>query len=276
MLQRGGELNLFMFLSGMGGSGKSRVINAFKKYTQNVSSFFNWHYDFHTVKITAMTGSAAALLPEGRTLHSAACLNKDDMNIQDVDRREWKHTIVLIIDEISFMDVYELNNLNRKLKLLRQSDKMFGDVQVIIVGDFHQLNPVGCVCPLYKGENVIMHALNRAVFLNKSHRFKEDIQFGKVLRRLRHGRITTEDIKWINERYVENKDVSLPCADKIRYACNTNEHRNAVSNALFRKHLEATHTRSSNIEYDCPTHTCIIKASLKNKKNKSNDSIQYA
>ena len=119
LIKRGGEVNLFMFLSGMGGSGKSRVINAFKKYTQNVSSFFNWHYDFHTVKITAMTGSAAALLPEGRTLHSVSCLNKDDKNIQDVDRREWKHTIVLIIDEISFMDGIGLNKLNQKLKLLR-------------------------------------------------------------------------------------------------------------------------------------------------------------
>ena len=78
-----------------------------------------------------------------------------------------------------------------------------------------------------------MQALNRAIFLNKSHRFKEDEQFGKVLRRLRHGNITIDDIKWINERFVENNNVSLPNADKIRYACNTNEHRNAVSNALF-------------------------------------------
>ena len=90
-----------------------------------------------------------------------------------------------------------------------------------------------------------MQALNRAIFLNKSHRFKEDEQFGKVLRRLRHGNITIDDIKWINERFVENNNVSLPSADKIRYACNTNEHRNAVSNALFKKHLEATHIRSS-------------------------------
>ena len=267
LLKKGGITNLFMFLSGMGGSGKSRVINAFKKYTQNISSYFNWHYDFHTVKITAMTGSAAALLPEGRTLHSAACLNKDAMNIQDVDRNEWKHTVVLIIDEISFMDGPDLDNLNRKLKLLRQSDRLFGDVQVIIVGDFHQLNPVGCICPLYKGGNVIMQALNRAIFLNKSHRFKEDEQFGKVLRRLRHGNITIDDIKWINERFVENNNVSLPSADKIRYACNTNEHRNAVSNALFKKHLEATHIRSSNSDTDCPSHTCIIKASLKTRKN---------
>ena len=56
LLKKGGMANLFMFLLGMGGSGKSRVINAFKKYTQNISSYFDWHYDFHTVKITAMTG----------------------------------------------------------------------------------------------------------------------------------------------------------------------------------------------------------------------------
>ena len=52
--------------------------------------------------------------------------NKDAMNIQHVDCNEWKYTVVLIIDEISFMDGPDLDNLNRKLKLLRQSDRLFG------------------------------------------------------------------------------------------------------------------------------------------------------
>ena len=77
-----------------------------------------------------------------------------------------------------------LNELDRKLKLLRQNDKRFGDIQVIIVGDFHQLNPVKNNCPLYRGGNVLMQAMNRAVFLNKCHRFKNDEQFGNVMKRL--------------------------------------------------------------------------------------------
>ena len=261
--KRGGLKDLFMFLSGMGGSGKSRVINSFKTYSHNVSNHLNWHYDFDTVKITAMTGSAAALLPDGRTLHSTAHINTERKNITDKDRSRWKHTRVLIIDEISFMASSTLNELDRKLKLLRQNDKRFGDIQVIIVGDFHQLNPVKNNCPLYRGGNVLMQAMNRAVFLNKCHRFKNDEQFGNVMKRFRDGCVTSGDLMWINERYIENNDVLLPEFDNLRYACSQNTHRNAISNALFKRHLEQTHSRSVDDSVDCPHHTCIIKATMR-------------
>ena len=234
---KGGETQLFMFLSGMGGSGKSRVINAVKTYIAYISHKFNWHFDFHTIKITAMTGSAAALLNDGRTLHSAACLNKDNKNIDDNDRREWKYTNMLIIDEVSFMDTPDLIKTDRKTKILKESEKLFGGVHVVLVGDFHQLNPVGCKCPLYRGSNIIMKELNKVIFLNKSHRFKNDTKFGKNMNRLRNGTITTDYIDWLNERFVEEDHVTLPPSDKLRFACNTNEERNAVSNALFLKHL---------------------------------------
>ena len=51
LLRKGGDRQLFMFLSGMGGSGKSRVINAFKTYVTYISHKFDWHFDFHTIKI---------------------------------------------------------------------------------------------------------------------------------------------------------------------------------------------------------------------------------
>ena len=261
--KKGGLKDLFMFLSGMGGSGKSHVINSFKSYSQNVSNHLNWYYDFDTVKITAMTGSAAALLPDGRTLHSAALLNTERKNITDKDRSIWKYTKVLIIDEISFMASSTLNELDTKLKQLKQNEIMFGGIQVIIVGDFHQLHPVKNNCPLYRGGNALMQAMNRAIFLNKSHRFQEDEQFGDVMRRFRNGCVTVDDLRWINERYIGNDSVNLPHYDKLRYACSLNTHRNAISNALFKKHLEQTHVKSVDPSVVCPPHTCIIKATLK-------------
>ena len=73
---KGGELQLLMLLSGMGGSGKSKVIKTFIRFARNVSLSCGWLYDKDTVKITAMTGSAASLLEDGRTLHMTAGLNK--------------------------------------------------------------------------------------------------------------------------------------------------------------------------------------------------------
>ena len=138
---------------------------------------------------------------------------------------------------------------------------------MIIVGDFHQLHPVKNNCPLYRGGNVLMQAMNRAIFLNKSHRFKHDEQFGDVMRRFRDGCVTVDDLKWINERYISNDDVSLPQFDRLRYACSINTHRNALSNALFKKHLEQTHIKAVDVSVECPSHICIIKATL--KKNHS-------
>ena len=71
---KGGEDNLVMFLSGMGGTGKSEVIKAFVHFAKSISTYFNWNYDTDVVKITAYTGAAACQIPDGRTIHSQAGL----------------------------------------------------------------------------------------------------------------------------------------------------------------------------------------------------------
>ena len=62
LIKKGGQKDLVMFLSGMGGSGKSTVIKAFHKFAKHVSQFLEWSFDDKTIKITALTGSAASLL----------------------------------------------------------------------------------------------------------------------------------------------------------------------------------------------------------------------
>ena len=85
LVQKGGTKELVMFLSGMGGSGKSTVIKAFHKFVKHVSHFLGWSYDKNTIKITAMTGSAASLLDDANTLHMTTCLNK--RKIDDTDQK---------------------------------------------------------------------------------------------------------------------------------------------------------------------------------------------
>ena len=91
--------NLVMFLSGMGGSRKSEVIKAFVTFSQGISYAFGWSYNNDTVKITALTGAAACEIPNGKTLHSQACLGNKKITQSTV--KVWKSTKVLIIDEIS-------------------------------------------------------------------------------------------------------------------------------------------------------------------------------
>ena len=74
MASKGGTKDLVMFLSGMGGTGKSEVIKAFIYFAKNISILFGWNYDTDVIKVTALTGAAACEIPDGRTLHSQACL----------------------------------------------------------------------------------------------------------------------------------------------------------------------------------------------------------
>ena len=77
MESKGSVDDLVMFLSGMGGTGKSRVIKAFVYFSKAISYKFSWHYDTDVVKVTALTGAVASQIPNGRTLHSQACLNNN-------------------------------------------------------------------------------------------------------------------------------------------------------------------------------------------------------
>ena len=74
MKDRGGEDQLIMFLSGMGGTGKSEVIKAFVEFVKGISIFFNWNYDDSIIKVSAYTGAAACQIPNGNTLHSTVGL----------------------------------------------------------------------------------------------------------------------------------------------------------------------------------------------------------
>ena len=122
---------------------------------------------------------------------------------------------------------------------------------------------------MYKFNDVHFTCINKAVFLNRSHRFKQDAVFGEILRKFRNGTITTDDIIFINSRYIENDNVTLPDPDNMRFACSTNQERNAVTTSIFLKHLEATHTLSDDPSTECPDHTIIIKGTLRYSRCKS-------
>ena len=75
MRDKGGDEELVMFLSSMGGTGKSEVINAFVHFVKGISFAFGWNYDTDVVKITAPTGAVSYELPNDRTLHSQTYLS---------------------------------------------------------------------------------------------------------------------------------------------------------------------------------------------------------
>lgn len=123
-----------VFVTGSGGVGKSWVINQVS--TQN------------TV-LVAPTGVAAINIG-GATCHSVFSMpfglvtQGDQFKISAAMRKLFQGNTVdrIIIDEVGMLRADYLDLIDNKLKLVRRSKEPFGGVQVVVVGDFYQLEPI--------------------------------------------------------------------------------------------------------------------------------------
>ena len=138
--QRGDNL----FITGPGGSGKTKLIQYFIDYAKQVKK---------TCQVCALTGCASVLLNCGaRTIHSWSGIRiargpVDKIISSAIKSRKvassWKKTKILIIDEVSMMSQKIFELLDELGRRIRNSPLPFGGIQVIFTGDFFQLPPVG-------------------------------------------------------------------------------------------------------------------------------------
>ncbi|MDP3957562.1 MAG: PIF1 family DEAD/DEAH box helicase [bacterium] len=131
-----------VFLTGEAGSGKTHTIN---RYTEYLSEH---EIDF---AVTASTGIAATHI-HGMTIHSWSGIGVetalDDDALKHLAENRYvakriKKAKVLIIDEISMLDGAVLTLVERVCRKVRKLRLPFGGLQVVLVGDFFQLPPVG-------------------------------------------------------------------------------------------------------------------------------------
>lgn len=130
-----------VFLTGAPGAGKTYVLNEFIHRATRQGK---------NVAVTASTGIAATHIG-GTTIHSWSGLGIKDFltdwdreRLQSTDRliKRYNAADVLVVDEVSMLHGQRLNMVNEVAKLLRKSDRPFGGMQVILVGDLFQLPPI--------------------------------------------------------------------------------------------------------------------------------------
>lgn len=130
-----------VFLTGAPGAGKTYVLNEFIKRARRKGK---------DVAVTASTGIAATHIG-GSTIHSWSGLGiRDFLTSRDRQQlagnaklvKRYNACDILVIDEVSMLHGARLDMVNDVCKLLRKSDKPFGGLQVILVGDLFQLPPV--------------------------------------------------------------------------------------------------------------------------------------
>jgi len=181
------EKNKNLFLTGSAGTGKSFTINRIVGYLEDNNIKYG---------LTALTGCAASLI-NGQTLHSYLSLgiNKSlndiykDLSSKNIPKmRLLKSLKTLIIDEVSMMSNDLLELIDGLFKMIKSNTLPFGGIQIIMVGDFHQLPPIKnnyCfTSPIWDDLNM------NIIILTELIRQKDDLILQEILEELRTGKIS--------------------------------------------------------------------------------------
>ena len=156
-----------MFITGRAGTGKSTLLEHFKKTTKK------------SIAVLAPTG-VAALNVGGQTIHSffkfAPDITPNAITSQNaIGKKIYKMVDALVIDEISMVRADLLDCMDRFLRISRGKKKEpFGGVQMLFIGDLYQLPPVitkndQAIYKEYKsGYNLLTYELFQISFCNNN------------------------------------------------------------------------------------------------------------
>ncbi len=107
-----------------------------------------------------------------------------------------------------------LKTLDRKLKEIKNRSQPFGGFRIIFAGDFRQLEPIGA-----KDTELLFSSLssqhwenciNGVIILDNEHCFKEDPEYGQMLKRMWSGDLTKDDQMRKNSRVIGTSGHELP------------------------------------------------------------------
>jgi ATP-dependent exoDNAse (exonuclease V) alpha subunit len=201
--------NQNIFITGKAGTGKTTLLEYFR-----INSKKNF-------VILASTG-ISAIKAKGKTIHSFFLFPPRILINEKIKRLRSniiKNVDTILIDECSMIRCDLLDAIDQSLRLNRNSDESFGGVQIILLGDIHQLPPVirenerDIFDSFYPNGNYFFHAncyqnSNISTYeLTKIYRQK-DAEFINILNKIRSGNVTEADLLPLNNKVV-NQDSNV-------------------------------------------------------------------
>ena len=207
-----------IFLTGKAGTGKTTFLKTLKEHSSK------------RMIVVAPTG-VAAINAGGVTIHSFFQLPlspyvpgttfKDRYDFGKEKRRIIRTLDMLVIDEISMVRSDLLDAIDNVLRRYRDPTLPFGGVQLLMIGDLHQLTPVvtprdeQLLRPYYDTPYFFgSHALQQTsyVTIQLTHVYRQQDQaFIDILNHVRDGVPTAEDLARLNARC---KPLFMPKAEE--------------------------------------------------------------
>ena len=240
--------NCSLYLTGKAGTGKTTFLKYVKQHCRK------------NLVIVAPTG-VAAINAGGVTMHSFfqlpfgpylpdmktgfgmndGIVDKNalfkNLKLNSTKRKLIDELQLLIIDEVSMLRSDTLDAIHTILQVFRKNKKPFGGVQVLFIGDLHQLPPV-----VKDSEKVLLDRYYNSPFffdakvledtplvyieLKKIYRQNEQ-SFIDLLNKLRHNALDEQDFHTLNRRY----DPGFAGKDKNYITLTTHNHKADVINA---------------------------------------------
>jgi hypothetical protein len=260
---------LLMLIPGEGGVGKTKLI-------QTMSRHFEREEADHWLVKGAYTGIAASLI-DGKTLHVLGGIpvkgRKQSAQTLKKLREFWRTKRYLIIDEVSMLSRCFFARFSRIISTAMEvmNEQIFGGLNVILVGHFHQFPPVVArrSAPLYwpadsrhdSEEDIlgrkIFEQFSTVVRLNKQVRVRDEI-WHDVLQHVRYGNCQQHHIDIIKKLVITNPDCSptdynsFPWKD-ARLVTPRHAVRTQWNSAAIKKHCAQTRNRL----YVCPAEDMI-------------------
>ena len=259
-----------IFLTGKAGTGKTTFLHNLKKST------------LKRMAIVAPTG-VAAINAGGVTIHSFFQLpfgphipENKNQQLKRFHREKInliKSLDLLVIDEISMVRADTLDSIDEVLRRFKDHGKPFGGVQLLMIGDLHQLSPVvkDEDWQILKDFYPNLYFFNSRALKKTSHVSIElkhiyrqsDTFFIDLLNRVRENKIDEEVLSQLNQRYI--KDFK-PSDDEGYITLPT--HNNSAQEINERKLSEIkerAHKFSATIEGEFPAYSypTVLELELK-------------
>ena len=264
--------NKNIFLTGKAGTGKTTFLHRVKKEC------------IKRAVVVAPTG-VAAINAKGMTIHSFFQLpfgpylpgNKNDPRQQRRFSKDKRNLIksldLLIIDEISMVRADLLDGIDDVLRRYKNPTEPFGGVQLLMIGDLHQLPPVvkneewhllkdHYSTAYFFGSNALQKTDPVTIQLQHIYRQSDSI-FIDLLNKVRDNQMDQDVLEKLNSRFIDN----FKPADDEGYITLTSH--NNTANSINKEKLNSLSEKPFNfkakITGDFPPHTFPTEEKLEFK-----------